>query len=52
MRCELPFGGLHVLFTGDFYQLPPVAGFGLYTPCESLAYEKSQQGRKLWEQVN
>src|ERR1700734_3486819 len=27
---SLPFGGLYVLFTGDFHQLPPVRDTALY----------------------
>ena len=30
MFKEKPFGGIHVLFTGDFYQLKPVFGNALY----------------------
>jgi ATP-dependent DNA helicase PIF1 len=29
-NCELPFGGIQVIFSGDFYQLPPVAKTVVY----------------------
>lgn len=47
---DLPFGGLHILFTGDFYQLPPVAQDALYK--QSFSYDKGRKGRELWELVH
>lgn len=47
-ECALDFGGVHVLFCGDFAQLPPVVGQPLYNApkksgvkgiCEVAAYE-------------
>ena len=29
---QLPFGGMHVIFFGDFVQYPPVAGRALFVP--------------------
>lgn len=52
-----PFGGISVIYAGDFCQLPPVANTRLYTPVEnrSLPYsalnKKSQKqllGRSAW----
>ncbi|KAG2746801.1 hypothetical protein P692DRAFT_20642764, partial [Suillus brevipes Sb2] len=31
-RPNLWFGGIVVIFSGDFYQYPPVGGSALYTP--------------------
>ena len=47
---KLPFGGIHVLFFGDFYQLPPVGGDSLYST--DLKYAASKVGRQLWEQFD
>ena len=56
-----PFGGLHVLFAGDFAQLPPCFGKPLYfRPDEergSLRYKNSEYyillnaGRILWKSL-
>lgn len=27
-NCSLPFGGIQIIFTGDFFQLPPVGNYG------------------------
>ena len=32
----IPFGGLHVIFMGDLYQLPPPGGCGHFMTCSSL----------------
>ena len=43
----LPFGGFHMLFTGDFYQFPPVMETALYIPDHNLR-DKNAEGRRLW----
>ena len=49
---KLPFGGIHVLFVGDFYQLPPVFGSELYCPTSTLKSSQAKEGRRLWCQIN
>ena len=44
------FGGTHVLFTGDFYQLKPVFGQPIYFDrVENISCEK---GRDIWLSLN
>ena len=40
-RINLPFGGMQVIFTGDFFQLPPVGNFG-EPETENFCFESSK----------
>lgn len=44
-RCDEPFGGLQIIFCGDFFQLPPVSRYG--EPPAKFAYHSD-----VWEQMN
>ena len=53
-RPDRPFGGVHIIFCGDFYQLPPVGTTVYSTPGETdNAKDKdalmSMRGRELWK---
>ena len=53
--ADEPFGGVHIMFSGDFGQLPPVQSTRLYTILKDIRSNSSDQvraiGRSLWEQV-
>ena len=51
------FGGINIIFAGDFYQYPPVGSTPLYTPIQPKAPQKSTDiekrlGRLAWKSVN
>jgi PIF1 helicase. len=55
---NLPFGGLNMIFAGDFAQLPPVGGASLYSggvgAINTRATPRHQEaaiGKALWHQV-
>ena len=56
---DLPFGGMNMIFAGDFAQLPPVGGASLYsgsvgTQVDSALKPHNQEaaiGKALWHQV-
>jgi hypothetical protein len=47
---KLPFGGFHIVFTGDFYQLPPVMGIPLFLLPNTTP--EAINGKRLWSSVN
>ncbi|KAF4618642.1 hypothetical protein D9613_009831 [Agrocybe pediades] len=61
-REDVPFGGLHIIFAGDFAQLPPVIGkesAALYSgeasktskSATTLSGQKAAIGKAMWHQV-
>jgi PIF1-like helicase len=45
-----PFGGVHVLFTGDLWQLKAIGGHPVIST--SALSGKALQGRKIWHSIN
>ena len=58
-KPDMPFGGINIIFAGDFAQLPPPLGgenVSLYSRtigrhATSLKSQKEAMGRSLWHQV-
>ena len=56
---DLPFGGMNMVFAGDFAQLPPVGGASLYSDVVGTqvhaglkpAQQEAAIGKALWHQV-
>lgn len=51
------FGGVTIIFAGDFYQYPPVIGTALYTPISMYAGQSNDEiqrrlGRMAWKTVD
>ena len=47
---EIPFGGLHMLFTGDLWQLKAIGGHPIYSQAELKG--QAFEGKKIWLQIN
>jgi hypothetical protein len=47
-RRELPFGGLHTMLVGDFYQMRPVSGVPIVQKVIPLHKANGQRGRDLF----
>lgn len=57
----MPFGGINIIFAGDFHQLPPVGGTPLYqrldgnndsVRAQTVFGQKAMAGQLLWLGVN
>ena len=47
-RSDIPMGGISVIQAGDFQQLPPTDGLGLWTRFDRLKSPALQNARNLW----
>jgi PIF1-like helicase len=45
-----PFGGIHVLFTGDFWQLKAIGGTPFYRSI--VTYDSAMKGQAIWHALN
>jgi ATP-dependent exoDNAse (exonuclease V) alpha subunit len=51
------YGGIQIIFAGDFYQYPPIGGTALYTPISQYSAQTNKHieqrlGRLAWKTVN
>ncbi|KAG2150887.1 hypothetical protein DEU56DRAFT_702976, partial [Suillus clintonianus] len=51
------FGGVAIVYAGDFFQFPPVGGSPLFTPVSSHATQTEREilkrlGRLAWKSIN
>ena len=51
------YGGIQVIFSGDFYQYPPIGGTALYTPIPESSAQTNKHieqrlGRLAWKTIN
>jgi len=49
---QTPFGGMNMIFLGDFWQLRPVGGTPLFINKPDSSNYAAVEGRKLWLQIN
>ena len=56
-RPDVWFGDINIIFAGDFFQYPPVAGTPLYTPISMYTSQTNEEiqrclGRMAWKTVD
>ena len=47
---EKPFGGMHMIFTGDLWQLKAIGGHPIYSNAELKG--QALEGKQIWLQIN